>query len=80
MQKGQKGLTIRAVEALFYRKKLITNNGAIRDNAFYHPDNVFVWGEDSPADFDAFLQSPYHEVDKQLIRTYDIEYWIKAFQ
>ena len=79
VQKGQQGLTIRALEALFYQKKLVTNNGAIRDSVFYHRDNIFIWGEDRVDDFERFMHAPYHEVENQYIQTYDIEYWIKRF-
>ena len=42
LQPGQTGLTMRALEALFFGKKLITDNIGIRDERFYHPDNIFI--------------------------------------
>lgn len=46
LQKGQSGLTLRALEALFFRKKLITNNKKIIDEAFYNCNNVYILGCD----------------------------------
>ena len=44
-QSNQTGLTRRPLEALFYNKKLITNNADIRRYNFYNPKNIFIfWG------------------------------------
>lgn len=41
-QCGQSGITRRPMEALFYNKKLITNNPEIRNFDFFHPNNIFI--------------------------------------
>lgn len=43
VQSRQVGITVRALEAMFYHKKLITNNAAIRNTPLYHPCNVLIW-------------------------------------
>ena len=45
VQKNQCGLTKRPLEALLYRKKLITNNPWVRHEDFYNPHNIFILGE-----------------------------------
>jgi len=40
--KDQQGLTLRALEAVYYKKKLITNNINIRNFNFYNPDNIYI--------------------------------------
>ena len=45
-QKNQVGLSLRCMEALFFEKKLITNNVDIMNYDFYHPNNIFVLGVD----------------------------------
>ena len=45
VQPGQGGLTIRTLEALFYNKKLITNNESITEYDFYNADNIFIYKE-----------------------------------
>ena len=37
VQSRQVGITVRALEAMFYHKKLITNNAAIRNTPLYQP-------------------------------------------
>ena len=43
VQKGQSGLTVRALEALFFEKKLITNNESIIEFDFYDSNNIFIF-------------------------------------
>lgn len=37
VQQGQTGLTWRVIEALYYNKKLITNNKSVKNNRYYNP-------------------------------------------
>ena len=46
IQDGQSGCSQRAMEALFYGRKLVTNNAAVTQEAFYCPENVFILGQD----------------------------------
>ncbi len=57
MRPGHAGLSLRPLEALFFRKKLITDNPAIRNSEVYHPDNIFILGEDT--DLGAFLRRDF---------------------
>lgn len=79
LQQGQSGYTLRTLEALFLQKKLITNNRNIRQAEFYHPDNIFIWGEDDPGSLPLFLQSPFHSWNEELYHKYDITFWIQQF-
>lgn len=47
LQPDQSGVTIRSMEALFYGKKLITNNPNIKEEDFYDPNRIFILGEDN---------------------------------
>lgn len=42
VQKGQNGLTMRVFEAIFYNKKLITNNKNIKNLKFYNADYMQI--------------------------------------
>lgn len=76
---AQKGLTLRPLEALFMRKKLITNFVDIKDYDFYNPDNIFILGVDSQEQLDKFIYSPYnHEVDRYIDK-YDFGSWLGRF-
>lgn len=78
-QKGQVGLTLRVMESLFLRKKLITNNLNIINYDFYNPQNIFVLGIDKMSKINEFLKSPYQEVDEKIVNYYDFESWLKRF-
>ena len=79
LQEGQEGMTLRVMEALFHRKKLITTQKAIMKAEFYHPDNVFVIGEDDWVGIKDFLKRPLHSVPKEIVEKYDFSMWIRRF-
>ena len=76
---GQEGLTLRPLEALFYKKKLITNNRSIIDCDFYHPNNIFLLNADNAAQICDFLKLPMHEADDGLLEKYDFKAWKDRF-
>ena len=80
LQHTQSGPTMRAIEALFFGSKLITNNTAIVDCGFYHPSRIFVIGRDRPEDLKAFLQAPVAEVGDDLLRKHEIRTWLDRFR
>jgi hypothetical protein len=71
-----KGLSLRFFEAICFNKKLITNNGSIRYYDFYHPDNIFIYGEDDLNTLEAFIQKPYQEIQSAIIQKYSFANWI----
>ena len=73
------GLSLRPLEALFYRKKLITNNKDIINYDFYRPNNIFVLGIDNIEKIKEFINSPYEEIDEEIIKYYEFESWLKRF-
>ncbi|WP_052319237.1 hypothetical protein [Vibrio sinaloensis] len=58
--KGQDGLTLRALESVFYKKKLITNNRNICNFDFYSPQNIYVLDGDFKVP-KSFILSEYDE-------------------
>lgn len=79
MQQKQSGITLRAMEALFFQKKLVTTNLEIKRYHFYHPDNIFILGYDNLENLPAFmnkeLKHPYHEV----IEFFEPQSWLQRF-
>lgn len=75
-QKNQEGLTIRALEALFFDKKLLTNNDSIKNAAFYNPANIYILGCEKRTIPD-FLSCPMQIISDDIKKMYDINYWIK---
>ena len=78
-QKGQTGLTRRPLEALFYGKKLLTDNPEIARYDFYRPQNVFILGKDPEEQLRAFIESPLAEVPETVRAAYDVNEWIRHY-
>ena len=78
-QSYQTGLTRRPLEALFYNKKLITNNADIRRYNFYNPKNIFIFGIDSTEFLKEFVKSPVDKIPEQIRQQYDINTWIDQY-
>jgi hypothetical protein len=76
IQDGQTGLTIRSMESLFFKKKLITTQVNIKEQDFYHPDNIFVLGVDDIKSISSFLQKTYFEIPKNIVDRYDFTNWL----
>lgn len=76
VQVGQIGLTQRPLEALFHKKKLITNNQNIMTYDFYYPENIFILGFDNLDKLKEFLEIPLKDVSPDLFVKYDFRNWI----
>ena len=76
-QPGQTGLTVRTLEALFYKKKLISTNMSLRSYEFYRPENILIWNSECDNDtIIDFFRKPYKEIaDVQ----FAFENWIDNF-
>lgn len=75
-QAGQFGLTIRVLEALGAKKKLITTNKDIVNYDFYRPENIYVY--EGHIDLDnVFFKEEYKEVDKEIYEKYSLRSWLK---
>lgn len=78
--KDNYGLTYRPLEAIFLRKKLITNYKEIIEYDFYEPykNNIFIIGQRNFSELRRFLSDPFDEVQVP-INKYDIENWLLEF-
>ncbi|MFO6297076.1 hypothetical protein [Rahnella selenatireducens] len=75
---GQTGLTLRALEAMAFNKKLITNNASIKNHNFYHPGRIFIWGEDHPDQMADFIACPVPDIDINLLKKYCADGMLKT--
>ena len=78
-QKGQVGLSLRPMEALFFNKKLLTNNSDIKNYDFYCKSNIFVLNEDNINQIINFMKEPYQSIELSIVNYYNIDSWIKRF-
>lgn len=76
----QEGITLRPLEALFYHKKLITDDVAITGYDFYNPDNIFIWNKDDVDSLTEFVKGEYHNVNEDVVKRYGLEEWVRRFQ
>jgi len=79
VSEGQSGLTTRPLEALFFRKKLITNDTTMMDRDFYRKENIFVLGKDSIENLPQFLNIPYQVLEEKIVNKYDFDSWLERF-
>lgn len=75
-QAGQLGLTIRVIEALGAKKKLITTNEDIVNYDFFCPENIYVYKGNIDLD-NVFFKEEYKEVDKKVYEKYSLRSWLK---
>ena len=75
VQDNQTGLTYRVMEALFFDKKLITNNKFIKNCDFYMPQNVYVLGDEN-RDFKTFFETPSKTVPESIKQNYTLKSFI----
>lgn len=79
-QDGQSGLSLRVMESIFFKKKLITTNRYIVDAPFYNTNNIFVLTHDNLIQLPEFLNKPYEDTDwEKFVGYYDAVAWLNRF-
>lgn len=74
-QKGQSGLTIRVIEALGAKKKIITTNSDVINYDFYRPENIYVYN--GKFNFNApFFKCNYYDISKNIYEKYTLNNWL----
>lgn len=77
----QSGLTLRPLEALFFKKKLITNDLNIQNYDLYNKNNIFIIGVDKEDEIGNFIRSDYDNTNyNELIEKYDLRSWLGRFE
>ena len=74
---NQIGLTMRTIEMVGARKKLITTNQNVRKYDFYRPENIAVIDREMPQIDPAFLTTPYIDLPAALYDKYSIDGWLR---
>ena len=75
-QFGQSGLTIRTIECLGAKKKLITANKDIKNYDFYCEENILIYDENFDCNSKFFTEN-YKELPKEIYNKYSLRSWIK---
>lgn len=73
----QVGLTLRPFDALFLKKKLITNNSMIKNEEFYNENNIFILEKNNLDKIQDFMKKPYIDIDESICNMYEVNCWIE---
>lgn len=72
----QSGLTMRTIESIGLRKKIITTNSDIVNYDFYNEENVAVLHDDCKSVNLDFINLPYSKIDDSIISRYTLTSWV----
>ncbi len=72
----QTGLTMRTIETLGAKRKMITTNQAVEEYDFYNPNNILIINRKDPVIPEEFLNSAYQEIPQETYNKYSIEQWL----
>lgn len=75
-QSGQSGLTIRVLESVGAKKKLITTNEDIVNYDFYRPENIYLYEGEIDLN-NVFFKEDYCELDQKIYEKYSLRNWLK---
>lgn len=73
----QTGLTMRTVEMIGAKKKVITTNQRIKDYDFYNPNNIQCIDRDHIKLDMTFFETDYEELDDAIYHRYSIDGWLE---
>lgn len=74
---GQTGYTMRTIECIGHRCKLMSNNRDLIKASFYHPNNIFIYEEDDFKIDKMFFESDYQELPGNVREKYSAKCWIE---
>lgn len=80
VREGQSGATVREMEALFFNKKLITNNQWIKSEIYYDDSRFFVLGDRDIKELPDFLNNEASCLSRTVIEEYEFKNWLMKFE
>jgi len=76
-QAGQTGLTIRTIECLGARKKLITTNADVKYYDFYRENNILIFNGEIDK-LELFFTEPYSDIPVDIYKKYSLRSWLNT--
>lgn len=73
----QRGATMRTMEALGSRRKMVTTNATLRNYDFFDPRNIQIIDRKTPRLEQEFLQTPYEAVAEEIRQKYSLRQWVR---
>lgn len=74
----QSGLTMRSVEILGLKRKLMTTNPEIRNYDFYNSDDFAVFERKKPQIDTTFIASPFVPLPAEIYERYSLKSWLET--
>lgn len=74
----QTGLTMRTIETLGAKKKLITTNPNVKEYDFYRSENILIVDRYNPIITKEFIDSPWVDVPEEIYCKYSISSWLNV--
>ena len=74
----QTGLTMRTIETLGAKKKLITTNPDVVNYDFYMRENILVGGRHNPIITKEFVEMPWKDIPEEIYKKYSISTWLNT--
>ncbi|MEA5222677.1 hypothetical protein VB296_07270 [Enterobacter cloacae] len=76
----QQGLTMRSIETMGAKRKLITTNKSIVNYDFFDEDNILVVDNAfTKHQVEHFLQRKYKSLEAEIYNKYSVNYWVQDF-
>lgn len=73
---NQDGLTMRTIETIGMKKKLITTNSSVKKYNFFNGNNVLVIDRANPEIPKSFIEQPFVPLPNDIYNYYSLDYWI----
>jgi len=73
---SQLGLTIRTIESVGAKRKLITTNADIVNYDFYNSNNILIVDRKNPIIPDDFIHNDYEELPEVIYERYSLDSWL----
>ena len=74
----QDGFTMRTIESIGHKCKLITNNKNVKEADFYNPNNIYVYDLNNIKIPDSFVNTKYCDLPNEVYANYSIDKWIEV--
>ena len=74
----QSGLTMRTIETMGAKRKMVTTNTNIKKYDFYNENNIFILGKNNLDDIEEFLHNKYVPISDDIYKKYSVFSWVKT--
>jgi hypothetical protein len=74
----QTGLTMRTIETLGAKRKMITTNVNIKKYDFYNSNNILVMDEHNLDEIEQFISHEYEPLNDDVYKKYSLHSWLET--